>query len=252
MAAVISAAWCDPANRYAFLPIGIGRLHFPPGCCRFPSGRGVDMLPDLSIWLLPVQLQTATCCKLKPKYLTSRYYKKWDHITSWGQLEKTAIWALWIGSIALGSDSSTQLSYAVQNGCLRSRINNRRSREICMGKRCQSSDFAHHSFWSQYEPKYPDGHIEGCPDGFGRARSKKVFDPEQPWWQWFQNRVTGTWAAVPWYVARHLWYQALGKSLYFEEAGDHADEMETSLIMYLHPHLVLPLERAGEGKEKNQ
>ena len=46
------------------------------------------------------------------------------------------------------------------------------------------------------------------------------------------------------------WYQALDKSLYFEEAGDHADEMETSLIMYLHPHLVLPLEEAGEGKEK--
>lgn len=46
------------------------------------------------------------------------------------------------------------------------------------------------------------------------------------------------------------WYQALDKSLYFEESGDHADEMETSLIMYLHPKLVLPLEEAGEGKEK--
>jgi creatinine amidohydrolase len=42
----------------------------------------------------------------------------------------------------------------------------------------------------------------------------------------------------------------LDKSLYFEEAGDHADEMETSLIMYLHPRLILPLEEAGEGKEK--
>jgi creatinine amidohydrolase len=46
------------------------------------------------------------------------------------------------------------------------------------------------------------------------------------------------------------WYQALDKSLYFEEAGDHADEMETSLIMYLQPRLVLPLEEAGDGKEK--
>ncbi|WP_194777394.1 creatininase family protein [Pararhodonellum marinum] len=46
------------------------------------------------------------------------------------------------------------------------------------------------------------------------------------------------------------WFQALDKSLYFEEEGDHADEMESSLIMYLHPHLVLPLKEAGEGKEK--
>jgi creatinine amidohydrolase len=46
------------------------------------------------------------------------------------------------------------------------------------------------------------------------------------------------------------WYQSLDKSKYFEIEGDHADEMETSLIMYLHPHLVLPLSEAGDGKEK--
>lgn len=46
------------------------------------------------------------------------------------------------------------------------------------------------------------------------------------------------------------WYQALDKSKYFEEAGDHADEMETALIQYLHPELVLPLEEAGDGNEK--
>ncbi|EKB48682.1 creatininase family protein [Cecembia lonarensis] len=46
------------------------------------------------------------------------------------------------------------------------------------------------------------------------------------------------------------WYQALDKTLYFDVAGDHADEMETSLIMYLHPHLVLPLSEAGDGNEK--
>ncbi|HAZ24524.1 MAG TPA: amidase, partial [Algoriphagus sp.] len=33
-------------------------------------------------------------------------------------------------------------------------------------------------------------------------------------------------------------------------SGDHADEMETALIMHLHPELVLPLEEAGDGKEK--
>ncbi|GAA0881007.1 creatininase family protein [Algoriphagus jejuensis] len=46
------------------------------------------------------------------------------------------------------------------------------------------------------------------------------------------------------------WFQALDKSKYFEEAGDHADEMETCLIQYLHPQLVLPLEESGAGAEK--
>ena len=46
------------------------------------------------------------------------------------------------------------------------------------------------------------------------------------------------------------WYQALDKKLYFDNKGDHADEMETSLILYLRPELVLPKEKWGEGKER--
>ncbi len=47
------------------------------------------------------------------------------------------------------------------------------------------------------------------------------------------------------------WFQALDKKEFFEQhEGDHADEMETSLVMYLAPHLVLPLEEAGPGNEK--
>lgn len=46
------------------------------------------------------------------------------------------------------------------------------------------------------------------------------------------------------------WFQALDKKLFFEHMGDHADEMETSLILHLAPHLVLPLSEAGSGKEK--
>jgi creatinine amidohydrolase len=45
-------------------------------------------------------------------------------------------------------------------------------------------------------------------------------------------------------------YQALKLEDYFDEPGDHAGEMETSLLMYLVPELVLPLEKAGKGKEK--
>lgn len=46
------------------------------------------------------------------------------------------------------------------------------------------------------------------------------------------------------------WFQSLDKTQFFEHAGDHADEMETSLIQFLHPEMVLPLDEAGEGREK--
>lgn len=47
------------------------------------------------------------------------------------------------------------------------------------------------------------------------------------------------------------WFQAMDKSRYFEHKGDHADEMETSLMMYLAGDLVLPLSEAGDGSERN-
>ena len=46
------------------------------------------------------------------------------------------------------------------------------------------------------------------------------------------------------------WFQWRGRDGFFEHKGDHADEMETSLLLYLTPELVSPLEDAGEGKEK--
>lgn len=46
------------------------------------------------------------------------------------------------------------------------------------------------------------------------------------------------------------WYNMFDKKLYFENTGDHADEMETSLMLHLTPKLVLPLQEAGEGNEK--
>lgn len=47
------------------------------------------------------------------------------------------------------------------------------------------------------------------------------------------------------------WYQSVLKDRFFEEPGDHADEMETSLMMHLNPELVRPLDEAGEGKSLN-
>jgi creatinine amidohydrolase len=52
------------------------------------------------------------------------------------------------------------------------------------------------------------------------------------------------------FLATCNWFQALDKKEFFEEEGDHADEMETSLMLHLVPELVLPLEEAGDGKDK--
>jgi len=46
------------------------------------------------------------------------------------------------------------------------------------------------------------------------------------------------------------WWQATTSENYFAEPGDHAGELETSVVMYVTPELVLPLTEAGDGKAK--
>jgi creatinine amidohydrolase len=46
------------------------------------------------------------------------------------------------------------------------------------------------------------------------------------------------------------WFQSVDNSEFFENGGGHADEMETSLMQYLAPELVLPLKEAGKGSAK--
>lgn len=43
------------------------------------------------------------------------------------------------------------------------------------------------------------------------------------------------------------WYRIIEVSKFFDEAGDHAGEMETSLMQLLEPEWVLPLSEAGDG-----
>lgn len=53
------------------------------------------------------------------------------------------------------------------------------------------------------------------------------------------------------FIAFCNWFQAIDKQNFFDHPdGDHADEMETSLVMYLRPELVLPLEEAGKGEAR--
>ncbi|WP_319591966.1 creatininase family protein [uncultured Draconibacterium sp.] len=46
------------------------------------------------------------------------------------------------------------------------------------------------------------------------------------------------------------WFRMFDQEKYFEEAGDHANEMETSIIMHFFPDLVRPLNEAGVGAAK--
>jgi creatinine amidohydrolase len=46
------------------------------------------------------------------------------------------------------------------------------------------------------------------------------------------------------------WYQSFDNAEFFENGGGHADEMETSIMQYLAPELVLPLGKAGKGRSK--
>jgi creatinine amidohydrolase len=46
------------------------------------------------------------------------------------------------------------------------------------------------------------------------------------------------------------WVKVVNRNDFFDDPGDHADEMETSLILHLAPELVLPKENWGNGMEK--
>jgi creatinine amidohydrolase len=46
------------------------------------------------------------------------------------------------------------------------------------------------------------------------------------------------------------WYQSAGQGDIFEKGGGHADEMETSVMQFIAPELVLPLDEAGDGNAK--
>jgi len=52
------------------------------------------------------------------------------------------------------------------------------------------------------------------------------------------------------FLAQLNWYEVLPLQQFFEEAGDHANEMETSIMMHIVPDMVLPLKEAGAGKSK--
>jgi len=46
------------------------------------------------------------------------------------------------------------------------------------------------------------------------------------------------------------WFKAANRNQYFEASGDHADELETSAMLHIAPHLVSSLAEAGPGAAK--
>jgi creatinine amidohydrolase len=52
------------------------------------------------------------------------------------------------------------------------------------------------------------------------------------------------------FVCAVNWYTVVDPRGHFEDLGDHAGELETSVMMTLAPELVLPLSEAGEGAER--
>lgn len=46
------------------------------------------------------------------------------------------------------------------------------------------------------------------------------------------------------------WWRVVDGARFFDEPGDHAGEMETSVMLHAAPDLVLPLAEAGDGRER--
>jgi creatinine amidohydrolase len=67
----------------------------------------------------------------------------------------------------------------------------------------------------------------------------------------FESIIRETGANFPeMFIASCDWFRAFNKKEIFDETGDHADEMETSLMMYLAGEMVSPLDQAGDGSAK--
>lgn len=52
------------------------------------------------------------------------------------------------------------------------------------------------------------------------------------------------------FISTINWWSCVDSSSYFSEPGDHAGELETSVMMEISPDLLLPLSEAGEGRAR--
>lgn len=66
----------------------------------------------------------------------------------------------------------------------------------------------------------------------------------------FRQMIRELQGALPMFVCTVNWYQSVDLKTFFSDLGDHAGEMETSVLMHLVPELVRPLSEAGPGKAR--
>jgi len=66
----------------------------------------------------------------------------------------------------------------------------------------------------------------------------------------FRQMIRELQGAMALFVCTVNWYQAVDLKQFFSDLGDHAGEMETSVLMHLTPELVRPLAEAGPGRAR--
>ncbi len=66
----------------------------------------------------------------------------------------------------------------------------------------------------------------------------------------FRSAIRELQPSVRIFMCKTSWYQVVEAGDYFEDLGDHAGEMETSIMLHIAPALVRPLSEAGDGKER--
>src|SRR5260370_12051481 len=66
----------------------------------------------------------------------------------------------------------------------------------------------------------------------------------------FKQMIRELQPKVDLFICTINWWTCVKGADYFDEPGDHAGEMETSLMMSLEPDKVLPLPEAGAGKAR--
>ena len=66
----------------------------------------------------------------------------------------------------------------------------------------------------------------------------------------FRQMIRELQPRVKLFICTINWWTCVSGKDYFDEPGDHAGEMETSMMMAIQPDLLLPLSEAGAGKAK--
>jgi creatinine amidohydrolase len=66
----------------------------------------------------------------------------------------------------------------------------------------------------------------------------------------FKQMIRELQPATPLFIASVNWWQVVPMQNFFKDAGDHAGEVETSVMIHIEPSLVRPLTEAGPGAER--